>query len=490
MSPRNKTAELEGTTKTGKFVLPDGKEEIFGTLTFVGPDTYLRLDHDSFFDTPMDEYFDVAGEFLEDGRKASLVSCTTSLGLGRRSGQNIKLGYYAEIKPSMVMIGGQHISSKENVISKVYFQVDDAGRLFYDHRTFGSVIDAKPYISQIANANAEFQAKLDETKVKERILTGDTPLIAYFTGRTQIFSAETTLGTVFAENHPSYTTGSPEGVSIKNSIYVGIEFPEPVSLKECFWRAIALLRFLELCAGRPQNLLDIRLLTTKGEHDYLEVYWPGRPSRRIEGEIRDKPWAGEMLLEPVQRHDEYVQVLAQWLGRHKDWEEARMHFVTCMHDQRIFGPARITAAANMFDLLPPLVLPPVPQNKKFNPLKTNILHRAKIVTDNAPGRFLELEFVVDEAVKCRKRYVHARRGTIEYKDHFEVVVFLTETLEFLFAASDLIECGWSLKNWLDDRLGGRHPFYRYAHSYQRELDNLKKLIAQQKLSEGDGDNTV
>jgi hypothetical protein len=469
--------------------MADGKS-VFGTITFAGTDTHLRIDHDSRFDLPAadsedNQHFDVMGELFEDRRKVSLLSCFSSPIPGTSSGPGIETSYFVEVDPSLVTVGGQHLSAKETVISKIYFQVDDAAQLFYDHRLFGILIDAKPYIDQVANANVEYLAKQNETEVKERIPTGDDPIILYYTGASTIFSMETSLGTVSAENSPSRPwVGSPEGVSIKNFIYVTISFPEPLDSKECFWRAIALLRFLELCAGRPQNVLDVRLLTTKGEHDYLEVYWPRRPSRRIEGEIKEKPWAGEILLEPVRRHDEYVSVLAQWLGRYKDWEEARMHFVTCMHDQLVFGPARITAAANMFDLIPASALPTVPKDKRHNPLKDNILHRAKIITDNAPDRFPKFEFVISEAVKCRNRYVHGRQGTIEYRDHFGVLVFLTKTLEFIFAASDLIECGWNFKGWLESRLGGEHPFNWYVHSYNQELIALKKLIDAHKLPDG------
>lgn len=489
---RRKDPKIHGSTRTGRFTM-DAGQEVFGALTFAGPETYLRLDHDSYFNLPSDQssgngHFDVLGELLETRQKVSLLSCLPALSSGSHSGQGIKTTYYAEVEPSIVMVGNQHLSSREKVVAKIYFQVDDAGELFYDHRTFGVLVDSRPFISKIANANIEYLAKKNEVKAKERIPTGDDPIITYYTGCTEIFCVDTSLGKITAENHPVRPWfGTPDGVAIKNTIYVTISFPDPVATQECFWRAIALLRFLELCAGRPQNVLDVRILTTKGEHDFLEVYWPRRPSRKRDGEITEKPWSGEILLDPVRRHDEYVRVLAQWLGRHKGWEEARMHFITCMHDQLVYGPARITAAANMFDLMPASAVPPVPKKKRYNPLKTNILHRANIITENAPGHFPELEMVIGEAVKCRNRYVHARQGTIEYRDHFRILIFLTETLEFIFAASDLVECGWSLKDWLEQKLGGDHPFHRFAYNYQRELGYLKKIVAENKLPMDDAE---
>lgn len=490
MRPK-KDPTLEGSTKTGRFTMAED-QTVFGSVTFNGADTYLRVDHDDRFALPGEDAerqsYDVFGEFFDDRRKVSLLSCLSAPMPGTSSGTDIKTHYFAEIEPRLVAIGSHHLASAEKAITKVLFQIDDADQLFYDHRLFGTLLDAKPFIDQIANANLVYLAKQDEVEPKEHVQTGDEPVIQYFTGKTEIFTAETSLGTIAAENSPGHPLiGGHGGVYIKNFIYVSITFPEPVDSQECTWRAIALLRFLELCAGRPQNILDVRLLTTKGEHDYLEVYWPRKPSRRKEGEIRDKPWAGEILVEPVRRYDEYVRVIASWINRQKAWQEARSHFVTCMHDQLMFGAARITAAANMFDLLPASARPAVPEGKRYSPLKDNILHRAKIITDNAPDKFPELEFVITEAVKCRNRYVHGRQGTIEYLDHFAVLIFLTTTLEFIFATSDLIECGWDFKGWLDSRLGGEHPFKWYSFYYQQELGNLKKVIEKHKLPNSDGE---
>jgi hypothetical protein len=84
--------------------------------------------------------------------------------------------------------------------------------------------------------------------------------------------------------------------------------------------------------------------------------------------------------------------------------------------------------------------------------------------------------VCDEAVNCRNHYVHGGEAAVDYSTNFEVVTFFTETLEFVFAASDLIECGWNLKSWLVGFGKYSHPFGRYLLGYRDYLVMLESLL--------------
>ena len=74
-------------------------------------------------------------------------------------------------------------------------------------------------------------------------------------------------------------------------------------------------------------------------------------------------------------------------------------------------------------------------------LKHRIRHRAKYVLQEAGRQFPELEMVCDEAVNCRNFYVHGTDPVFDYEAHSEAKTFFTETLEWVFAASELIEAG-------------------------------------------------
>jgi hypothetical protein len=89
-----------------------------------------------------------------------------------------------------------------------------------------------------------------------------------------------------------------------------------------------------------------------------------------------------------------------------------------------------------------------------------------------------LILVLEQAVNCRNHYVHGGPSKIDYRNHFfETVAFFTQTLEFVFAASDLIDAGWSFTRWFQQGTTGSHPFGTYCSYYKDNLRALKALLA-------------
>ena len=109
-------------------------------------------------------------------------------------------------------------------------------------------------------------------------------------------------------------------------------------------------------------------------------------------------------------------------------------------------------------------------------LKHKVRHRAKVILDRIPATFPELELVLDEAVRCRNYFVHGTKGKIDYGDEFDQVIFFTEALEFVFAASDLVECGWDIDAWSKQSSTVSHPFDRFRLDYGLRLDGLKRVL--------------
>jgi hypothetical protein len=56
------------------------------------------------------------------------------------------------------------------------------------------------------------------------------------------------------------------------------------------------------------------------------------------------------------------------------------------------------------------------------------------------------------------------------------VPFLTDTLEFVFAASDFIELGWDTEIWLKNHYSWGHSFTRFRDDYVATLPELKKAL--------------
>ena len=91
-------------------------------------------------------------------------------------------------------------------------------------------------------------------------------------------------------------------------------------------------------------------------------------------------------------------------------------------------------------------------------------------------KFVELSTVIQEAVKCRNHYVHGDKSRVYFDDDPDIMIFLTATLEFIFAVSDLIEAGWDAKTWSQVPTSMSHPFGAYRITYAERLKVLKEIM--------------
>ena len=488
--------KLEKSKRTGKFILPPGKE-VYGEITLNGERSNLYLQDGSQFDPHAIPDQCVKG-VRYDLTKVTLVDCIVTSGLGSaRKGQGKY--WFATIFPHFAVYGDRHLSPTEKTIAEVHFVVDDATTLFYDFDAFGSLIDARPFIEQIANANA----------LNREIRTGLYPQILYFTGKTEIFAAETVLGRVSAYHNPSHRLPSPEGVYLQNTIVVTIAFKEPVSFEDATSHSSTLVRYLGLLVGQPQTLLELSVCTQPNRSaPPLEVYWCMPPKRAPSHEER-KPHPSDVLLDGVGRPEEFSSVLAGWLQRQPAWNDARQRFFGCFAEQQRYGTDRLIGAANMFDILPGSALPHDVQlspevseareaaRRIFKPLtasperdsilnvlgrigkctlKHKVRYRAQRLLAAVGERFPDLLTVTDEAIDCRNYYVHGGDPRFDYAGNFNAVVFFTNTLEFVFAASDLIEAGWDVTRWIKTATPMSHPFAEFRVDYAERLARLKVLL--------------
>ena len=189
---------------------------------------------------------------------------------------------------------------------------------------------------------------------------------------------------------------------------------------------------------------------------------------------------------------------------------ARVRFATGFEHQRFFSVDRLVGAANMYDILPgsaldvagPLAedvakakavardafrgLPPSPERASIlsalgrlgrPTLRSKIAHRAGIVSGALPTPLTDLDLVVDEAVRCRNHYVHGSTDGLDYVAHADLMTFLTSVLEFLFAASDLIDAGWNIAGWRSRGSVLAHPFNQVLHIWDARVARIKELRA-------------
>jgi hypothetical protein len=489
--------DVEGSKQTGRFTISPGKD-VYGELTLAGAKTSLYLHDKEFFNTHAIAAQCVKG-ILHDLTKVSLIQCIMTSGTGSGSRGDERY-HFANIFPHFVAYGDHHISPDEKTITEVHFVVDDATTLFYDFDAFGIVINAKPFIEQIAHANA----------LPREIKTGPDPQILYFTGKREIFAADTVLGRISAVHSPSHNLGGPNGVHLQNTIFITIAFKEAVTFDDATSSTLTLLRYLGMLAGRPQNLLKFSLRIGSGPESFvfLRVYWSMSPKRDPSHE-ENRPHPADVLLDGARQPEQFASVLTSWLERQEAWHDARLRFSSSFAEQQRYGIDRLIGSANMFDILPSSAVPadvtlsdelkaaqeagrkifgplqPSPERDSVlgalgrigkSTLKRKIRHRAQRLIDAIGNRFPELLSVTDEAVNCRNYYVHGGDPRFDYSANFNVVNFFTDTLEFVFAASDLIEAGWDVEAWSEIPTSMSHPFGRYRVNYLFSLQSLKALL--------------
>ena len=484
--------------RAGTFAVAPGRD-VYGELTLAGAKTSLYLRDKNEFSSQVIPQRYILG-VLHDLTKVSLIDCVTISGPGHAARGDEEY-YFADVFPHFVVSGDSHFAPGEKTVAKIHLALDDASTLFYDFDAFSFVINARPFIEEIAHANA----------LGREILTGPDPQILYFTGKTEIFAVNTVIGRVSASHSPHLTTlGGPEGVGLRNTIFVTIQFPEPILFAQSILHASTLLRYFGMLAGRPQNLLGFDLEVESGQQSLapLQVYWSMPPSRDPSNEAKE-PHPSDVMVDAIRQPQEFSRVLANWLEREETWRDARLRFASSFDEQNRYTIDRLIGSANMFDILPPaavpadvvlsdelgaardaarkafLDLPKSPERDSVlgalgrlgkSALKHKIRHRAQKLVVAVGERFPELVRVTDEAVNCRNYYVHGSERRIDYNGNFDAVTFFIDTLEFVFAASDLIEAGWDVKAWSNVATTMSHPFARFRLTYAKRLQELNALL--------------
>lgn len=160
---------------------------------------------------------------------------------------------------------------------------------------------------------------------------GEHPHLFYFTGKHDIFAVDTVLRKVSATHGISYAFPGPEGIHVRNTIRVNIVFLTEQTVDEAIGDVIDTLRFVEVIAGRPQNIVELsfRLAASAAEEHpkMLDAYWCLPPRRNIDDESR-KPHPADLPLQAGRNPDKFAQVLACWLERHDKWRNARARYAT------------------------------------------------------------------------------------------------------------------------------------------------------------------
>lgn len=438
---------------------------------------------------------------LQDGNKVTLTDCISEKQTTRTSETGVR-SRFVRMFPHFILEGQAHVDPQEASISQISFGLEDASALFHDFDAFGKAYDAKAAMELIASTDARGRT----------IEIGDHPEVIYFTGKFRIVEADIALGRLSVEHNPSWSFGGANGVNIQDFICVRLDFHEPVNFDESVGRLMRLLRFLELVVGRPQRLLKLRIVVSSVSKDMpLDVHWSHGPGREFQNEIDSRgPQPSDILLDAIRRQAEFVTVIRRWFDTDVERRDARQRFDAVFAKQRTFDEDRLIGAANMFDLLPESAVPSavplsddlakakvsaratfkalpasIERNSILNALgrlgdatlKHKVKHRAELILTKVPTtRLPKLLTILEAAVDCRNHYVHGAETGINYRANFDLVVFFTDTLEFVFGASELVEAGWDINAFIAKGTSMTHPYGTYLVSYKEGLALFESAI--------------
>jgi len=394
-----------------------------------------------------------------------------------------------------MIVGSEKVIPEDDKFSSISLTVGNPLKLFRYLDSFGYVNFPD---TKLVNA-------LNEQKHVPPFDTEKHPVVAYFNGDFDIFEQETKLGIIKAHNQISHGSwGGATGVKIENKVIITIDFNEAVSIDEAFKRANLISLFLRFIGGNGLFFEDVSLKKVDHEHNKFTVH---HDSHNWGSELEDDYYS-DPLMDVTNAN--FLKILKNWFEK-DDRENVRYSFYNT-YFRDTYSSDRLITAANMFDIFPtadndknkPLALDAelLVKNLKTHiksefsgfsdikqyllqsishltrkSLKERVLVRLEIIKPYLVNNKInteDLEFIIGIAIKSRNYYVH---GT-EYKkltpeQLFEFQTLFIDTFEYIYAISELIECGWKIND--TPAWASHHKIRGSEQQIDFEIQKLKKL---------------
>lgn len=469
---------------SGRFLLsPD--LEVNGTLALSGRDATLRLWAPERFHVPSKTT--INGR-LDDLRSVSLIGCRviSQQSLSRHDRYTCSL----VVLPQCIVFGHHDFSADDDVVTQISLDLEHSLAIFDDSDAYGTVFNNPDILESI----------IASQQLGRTITIDDWNWVAYYTGKKNVFSADTAIARVSADHRPTFTMGDPSNFGLIKKTELCLTFHNALTVMESLHRVDRVLQFFDLVVGRPMVVSEIRMATaldvaSEPAHIYPTVY----TARRRRPDDRDLG-TNTILINPVQKASAFSELLTHWVAKDDSWAPARAR-LRGTWAARHYSVDRLVAAANVFDLLPidiygskPLLSQdlkdakrqartlfrglPESQGRSYLlgclgrldawTLKRKIGHRAGCIVNTIGALIPHIDDVIRDAVALRNDYVHGpSRG---YEQRSKHLVFFTDSLEFIFLASDLIDAGWDIATWLKAPKSAGHPFGDYLASYHANVN--------------------
>lgn len=498
-----------GRTFSGKF-WSTNLHKLAGEMYLEQKNSSLYLWSDDFFHVDPMEFVHAQ---LHDLQKVSLLYLSTKISHSRSKLGTDEQRHYAELVPSVAVFGDQHITTQVQKIKAINFVVHDSTTLFYDFDAFSIMLEPEGHIQELVESHIHSISRYSKDHQFDRkIPTGPHPIIGYFTGESSILSEKTSIGEIDIFHNPRRSSiGGADGFTVKNEVVCKIKFNALTTFESSYEAMQKLIQFFELLVGRKQEVVKLTLELESSQQSpcFLDVFLCNQKEHETSDSWRNKPHPGDVLVDAVRNPEEFRSILNRWLDMYEARADSRIQFISSFVTEG-YSTDRLIKAANMFDILPESAFEPIPmlaedvlkardeckaifkalpkdsverhevllalRNLDKLNLKKKIRLRTRIIMEKTGDNFENLSFVTDLAIDCRNYFVHGGKRKIDYHENFNLVCFFVDALEFVFAASELIESGWNINNWIENGSVQAHPFGAFRVNYGLNLNYLKEAV--------------
>jgi hypothetical protein len=456
-----------------------------GQVLLKGRDSRFEVYSDKFIHVTQDQMRTIRGV----ARSGEAITVCDAVGAEVSGTQTYygKTKHFISLFPHHVAIGPRHLETDKRVVAGIIFTTSGATGLFYDLGAFGTgkVKDIKrlmPGWTRKDRRNIRFSE------------------VFYYVDRGPLISVQIADRQIEIFNGVSWRFPSPRGIHMSNEVRMHLKFKKPTLLEEALRAVYEFCSFCEIISVTKQTISNIQIrhklaAEREGLIQLHQSHEETQPESKVD--FRDNLVSGGL------NKNEFERVLKKWMATHPDHREARTRIVQGIRLENYYTIDRLVGAANAFDILPERasskptlpgavlktlavlsdeatkldqpyrdqVLSNLHRIKSAN-LRSKIKARFKSIPSGLRSRMPDMEFVIDICVRTRNYFVHGTKPKLSLGATHDLLFFFTDTLEFIFIASELTLCGWNAGRWLKEVNGGR--LREYVRNYERALKDLKK----------------
>tara|TARA_B100001179_G_scaffold11997_1_gene7763 strand:- start:202 stop:1752 length:1551 start_codon:yes stop_codon:yes gene_type:complete len=406
-----------------------------------------------------------------------------------------------------IIFGNDFISDSEKCFNSIEFFIPDASTLFmYD--SFDMIFSMKKENVKdiLKENNKRTQSLFGISKDIADYRLGDNPTVYIDTGADILHCFDIETGVIKIKNNTSSNISPNKGFKVFNNISCIFESNEDMNFFEVLKSSHPIVNLFEIILGKRQFLCEykISIKNDAEEPKEYQVY-------QVKENSNNKNFIMHPICRLVHIEDEPAEsesLLNNWILRQKEWKFARSEFFE-VFTRKYYSSDLLIKVANLFDIIPDSayeksekisdellqakekckdIFKDLPSSSdkdsilgalgrigKKN-LRGKIRDRYSIIENSGLATLDEIDIVIANAVNCRNFFVHGSPGKFDYMENFNQIPFFINTLSFIYGASELIELGWSFKNWEPDELNF-HPFSSYLINYSSNLDELKDVLS-------------